>query len=463
MKPSPARLLFFTLAVGLSTAKGEAQTLYATSFTQDQLITVSTVNGSGAVIGPFSPSFSSGGLGFRGGKLYAFEVFASQIRELNPATASTLNTLSIGLPPSSWNLGGLAFRSDGIGFLCNGNFSHLHRFDIAASSNTVITNTFMPGMMGLAFNSSDVLYGWGYAGVGLELYTINQVTGARTLVGPTGISGAPTFGMGGLAFDSSGSLFGALSSNNSPSFLYKVNALTGVATLIGNIGIQGVLGLSFATGGTPPNVNVTQSAGSTNVTEGGATDAYTVVLSTAPTANVTIAMNPGTQVTVVPPTLTFTPANWNVPQTVTVTAVDDALVEGPHAATIAHTAASTDAAYSGIAIVSVTANITDNDVGPGPPPTPPSPSASGPEGSHKGAPGPAGDEGTFGFGGRARQQALAGPLALNAEHRIVVNVSHRQRAKTAAAHYEEPIPGWPIALSGLGLLLAGIVIAARRL
>ena len=51
-------------------------------------------------------------------------------------------------------------------------------------------------------------------------------------------------------------------------------------------------------------------------------------LDTQPTANVTVAINPGSQVTVSEPTLTFTPANWNVAQTLTVTAVDDAVVEG---------------------------------------------------------------------------------------------------------------------------------------
>jgi len=108
-------------------------------------------------------------------------------------------------------------------------------------------------------------------------------------------------------------------------------------------------------------VIVTESDGSTNVTEGGATDSYTVVLTSQPTANVTITINPGSQLTVSPTTLTFTPANWNVPQTVTVTAVDDALAEGTHTGTIQHTASSTDSNYNGLAISPVTVTITDND------------------------------------------------------------------------------------------------------
>uniref|UniRef100_UPI00359439CF beta strand repeat-containing protein n=1 Tax=Haliscomenobacter sp. TaxID=2717303 RepID=UPI00359439CF len=110
-------------------------------------------------------------------------------------------------------------------------------------------------------------------------------------------------------------------------------------------------------------VTVTQSGGSTNVTEGGATDDYTVVLTSQPTANVTVSITPGTQVTTSPtPSLTFSAANWNTPQTVTVTAVDDAAVEGAHTGTITHTTTSADTDYNGSSVASVVANITDNDV-----------------------------------------------------------------------------------------------------
>lgn len=117
-------------------------------------------------------------------------------------------------------------------------------------------------------------------------------------------------------------------------------------------------------------VSITQSGGSTTATEGGSGDTYTVVLTFAPTANVTITLNPGTQVTAIPSPLTFTtgacpgPGNWCTAQTVTVAAVDDAVVEVPHTGTITHTAASGDAGYNGIAIGNVTVNIIDNDGAP---------------------------------------------------------------------------------------------------
>jgi len=114
----------------------------------------------------------------------------------------------------------------------------------------------------------------------------------------------------------------------------------------------------------PPGVNIVESGGFTRVTEGGGGDTYTVVLNSLPTASVTITLNPGTQLTVAPLTLTFTTLNWNVPQTVTVNAVDDALIEkNPHPGTITHTAASADLTYNGIT-VSVTATIVENDFPP---------------------------------------------------------------------------------------------------
>ncbi len=85
---------------------------------------------------------------------------------------------------------------------------------------------------------------------------------------------------------------------------------------------------------------------------------YTLVLNRAPTQNVTITVTPDAQLEVDKPTLTFTPANWDVPQTVTVTAVDGA---GTHAGRITHTAASGDASYNGVALPTVAVTILGGD------------------------------------------------------------------------------------------------------
>jgi len=89
-------------------------------------------------------------------------------------------------------------------------------------------------------------------------------------------------------------------------------------------------------------------------------DIYKVRLNSQPTANVTVAITPGSQVTVSQPALTFTPVNWNVAQTVTVTAVDDAVVEGNHVSPISHATTSTDTLYNNL-VAPLTVNISDND------------------------------------------------------------------------------------------------------
>ncbi len=113
-----------------------------------------------------------------------------------------------------------------------------------------------------------------------------------------------------------------------------------------------------------PGVVLTQSGGTTDVTEGGATDTYTLVLSSLPAANVSIAINPGAQVTVGSSPVVFTTGNWATAQTVTVTAVDDLILEGAHTGTISHTVTSSDLAYNGLSVPNVGVNITDNEIDP---------------------------------------------------------------------------------------------------
>jgi autotransporter-associated beta strand protein len=109
-------------------------------------------------------------------------------------------------------------------------------------------------------------------------------------------------------------------------------------------------------------ITVTQSGGNTAVTEGGATDSYTVVLNTQPSANVVVSLSGGTQVTSSPTTLTFTTSNWNTAQTVTVTAIDDSSAEGVHTGSVSHVVTSPDTNYNGISVPNVSVSITDNDV-----------------------------------------------------------------------------------------------------
>jgi len=98
--------------------------------------------------------------------------------------------------------------------------------------------------------------------------------------------------------------------------------------------------------------------------EAGGTASFTVVLISAPTADVVVALtssNPG-EGTPFPTSLTFSTSNWFMPQTVTVTGVDDAIADGPRAYTIVLApAVSGDPAYDGLDPPDVSVTNTDND------------------------------------------------------------------------------------------------------
>ena len=108
-------------------------------------------------------------------------------------------------------------------------------------------------------------------------------------------------------------------------------------------------------------VILAQSDDSTEVVEGGAGDSYTLTLGRQPSSDVTIALTSDAQVATDIESLTFTPENWNQPQTVSVSAIDDALVEGEHQGVISHSLTSEDPVFEGLAIDDVTVQIQDND------------------------------------------------------------------------------------------------------
>jgi LysM repeat protein len=123
-------------------------------------------------------------------------------------------------------------------------------------------------------------------------------------------------------------------------------------------------------------VIVTQSAGRTLVSEGEVTDTFSIVLSAAPTSDVSIAVGAGvpsagthqllfttalTQTATNTAFLTFTSTNYATPQSVTVSAVNDAFGEGRHSARITGYILSPTTNYLYVDVPSFTAEIEDND------------------------------------------------------------------------------------------------------
>ena len=89
-----------------------------------------------------------------------------------------------------------------------------------------------------------------------------------------------------------------------------------------------------------------------SVSEGATTETFTVVLDVEPVGNVVFDITSADtgEATVSPATLTFTTGNWNNPQTVTVTGVDDFIIDGNQTTTVTVSvdSASTDDNYDGV-------------------------------------------------------------------------------------------------------------------
>ncbi len=126
----------------------------------------------------------------------------------------------------------------------------------------------------------------------------------------------------------------------------------------------------------PPDVNLVNqdddtagyqvSAASGPTTEAGGTASFTVRLTSQPTGSVIlgVASSDTTEGTAAPASLTFTAGNWNAPQTVTVTGVDDAVDDGDqaYAVQLSFDPASTNASgYAALSPVIVALTSTDDD------------------------------------------------------------------------------------------------------
>ena len=103
------------------------------------------------------------------------------------------------------------------------------------------------------------------------------------------------------------------------------------------------------------------------VTEAGGTAAFTVLLTAQPVTNVVLTVTSGDtgEAAVGPAVLTFTPADWNSAQTVTLTGVDDLDRDGDQitTVTVAVDAGQSDDRFDAVAAQAVSVTTTDDDVG----------------------------------------------------------------------------------------------------
>ena len=117
-----------------------------------------------------------------------------------------------------------------------------------------------------------------------------------------------------------------------------------------------------AAAATSPGITVTPTTLQT--TQAGASASFTVSLASAPADPVTINLtnsDPG-QGSLSQSTLTFTTSDWNTPQTVTVTGVNDNIAAGNQTYQITGTASSTDPNYNSLAMTPVTVTNVQTDI-----------------------------------------------------------------------------------------------------
>lgn len=113
-----------------------------------------------------------------------------------------------------------------------------------------------------------------------------------------------------------------------------------------------------------PAIIVNESEGSTSVSEDGLTDTFNVALAVAPLSPVVVRVDGGQpEVSASPAELTFTPANWNESQTVTVLGHDDEIVDGDQQVMLQVSIddAQSDSAWSEVENATVDVTNSDND------------------------------------------------------------------------------------------------------
>jgi hypothetical protein len=223
------------ILIPVITGLAYADFLYAITM-DDELLSLDPVTGAGSLIGMLDTAMGGFGLASRGEAVYTFDQYTNRLRQLDPLTAGTLATIDVGV--AIVGEGGIAFRSDGTGFLASSFYTaeELWGFDMSVPDSKIIGSLDF-GIDGLAFNEDDILYG--LSQMSYDLYTINPVNAELTFVGSTGLISHTI--LGGLTFSSDGTLYAVLNDA-----LYTLNPWTGAATLIGPIGYDNVSGLTAA-------------------------------------------------------------------------------------------------------------------------------------------------------------------------------------------------------------------------
>lgn len=235
------------------------QVLFGITFFQNQLIKIDPATGVGTLVMNIGSTESGYGLATFNGALYTFNPNTSSLDQLSMVDGRVLSSTALSVT-GLMGEGDVVIGADGEGFLAsafapNGAPTHpLYRFDAATGVAVELAST--PVVLdGLALDNQtpSTLYALGQGDSGLtdpatvdtELYTVNQVTGALTPVGPIGVpQNSP---IAGMTFSPEGVLYASIDDK-----LYTIDPATGAATIVDattpDFSFSSVSGLAFANG-----------------------------------------------------------------------------------------------------------------------------------------------------------------------------------------------------------------------
>lgn len=304
------------------------------------------------------------------GDLYG--VSTSHLFRINAETG----TASV-IGPTGVHTSALEFSSDGTLYAA-GNSSSLYTIDVQSGLATTIADLGVGAAGDLGFAGS-TLYMSSSNDQLIEIDLSNGVS--TTTIGPLG---GPIQGLD----SATGPLFGVRENS-----LFAINLSSGASTEVINFSGQGlsdVLGAAFGVaGGNPGNTSLNEQIGAdidavvalefnslvgnyiiaptgigTSVSEAGGSDTLAVSLANIPETNVVIHLSSDQldQATIDRTTLTFTPANWDVPQIITVRAIDDLAADGDTAVEIVFSVSSTsEKRFAALEDKRVSVLVEDND------------------------------------------------------------------------------------------------------
>ena len=322
-----------TYATGVTNdgvASGRDGSLYVADYYNNQILhydatgTLLSRFGSSQLIAPQGLSFGPDG------NLYVTNTNGPNngfVDEFSPAGAF----IRVFIPAGSGGLSNakaIVWGPDGNTYVSSFNNSEVIRYNGTTGAFMNVFATGTGGFEDITFGPDKNLYVASY--YNFAVYRYDGSTGAPL--------GKFTFGPispYGLRFDTAGNLDVSFRTQGQ---IRTFNAATGA--------FMGILAQDL--------INPSYMASTTTLvtTEAGTSASFSLVLESPPTADVTITLsstNPG-QGSLSRSTVTFTPANWNVAQTVTVTGLSDHMINGDQTYQINGAIASTDMNYNGLVI-----------------------------------------------------------------------------------------------------------------